>query len=90
MTIKNYSVAEAKKHFSEILGRVAFRGESVVISKRGKPLAMIIPSTGEPSEQHLSKVQGWLEEDDPFFNIIHEIVDARQTHISRISRKGGH
>ncbi len=86
MTTKNYSVVEAKKHFSEILSRVAYRGERIVISKRGKPLAMIVPSAGEPGEDHLSKVQGWLEESDPFFSIVDQIVRERETHISRISR----
>ena len=88
MTTKSYSIVEAKKHFSEILGRVAYRGERILISKRGKPLAMIVPSTGEPAENHLSKVQGWLEDSDPFFNIIDQIVHERERHIPRISRLG--
>jgi prevent-host-death family protein len=86
MTIKNYSIADAKKHFSEILGRVAYRGERIQISKRGKPLAMIVPSTTEQGEDHLSKVQGWLEESDPFFNIVDQIVHGRERHVPRISR----
>ena len=88
MTTKSYSIVETKKHFSEILGRVAYRGERILISKRGKPLAMIVPSTGEPAENHLSKVQGWLEDSDPFFNIIDQIVLEREKHIPRISRLG--
>jgi len=88
MTTKNYSIVEAKKHFSEILGRVAYRGERIVISKRGKPLAMIIPSTGNPGEDHLSKVQGWLDDGDPFFSILDQIVQEREGHVPRVSRKG--
>jgi prevent-host-death family protein len=88
MTTKSYSIVEAKKHFSEILGRVAYRGERILISKRGKPLAMIVPSTGEPGEEHLSKVQGWLEDSDPFFNIVDQIVHERERHVPRISRLG--
>ena len=86
MTIKNYSIVEAKKHFSEILGRVAYGGERILISKRGKTLAMIIPSTEEPPEEHLSKVHGWLEDDDPFFDILDRIVQDRKRHVPRISR----
>ena len=86
MTIKNYSVVEAKKHFSEILGRVAYRGERALISKRGKALAMIVPSMEEPPEEHLARVQGWVEEDDPFFDIIEQVVQERQRHVPRISR----
>ncbi len=87
MTTKNYSVVEAKKHFSEILGRVAYRGERIVISKRGKPLAAIVPSSGDPREDHLSKVQGWLDDSDSFFSILDQIVQERERHVPRISRK---
>ena len=88
MTAKSYSIVEAKKHFSEILGRVAYRGERILILKRGKPLAMIVPSTGEPAEDHLSKVQGWLENSDPFFNAVDQIIQKREKHVPRISRTG--
>jgi prevent-host-death family protein len=86
MTIKNYSVVEAKKHFSEILGRVSYRGERVLISKRGKALAMIIPATGEPPEDHLGKSQGWLEDNDPFFDFVEQIVQERERHVPRTSK----
>ena len=88
--MKECSVAEAKKHFSELLGRVAYGGEQILISKRGKPLAMLVPSTGEPVEDHLSKVEGWLEDDDSFFEIVDQIVLDRAKHIPRTlrSRKG--
>jgi len=86
MSIKSYSVAEAKKHFSDLLGRVAYGGESILISKRGKPLAMLVPSTKELAEDHLSKVEGWLEESDSFFNIVDQIVHDRERHAPRIRR----
>jgi len=44
MTIKEVRVAEAKKHFSDLLGRVAYRGERITISKRGKPMAIVVPA----------------------------------------------
>jgi len=37
------NVAEAKKQFSDLLGRVAFGGETVVITRRGKPMAKLVP-----------------------------------------------
>ncbi len=86
MTIKSYSVAEAKKHFSDLLGRVAFAGESITISKRGKPLAMLIPSNKEPAEDHLSKVEGWLDDNDPFSHIIDQMVHDRRKHVPRMRR----
>ncbi len=50
-----------KKAFFESAGAcVAFARESIVISKRGKPMAMLVPPSREPAEDHLSKVKaGW-------------------------------
>jgi len=53
MTRKEVSVAEAKKHLSDLLGRVAYGGERITISKRGKPMAILIPATEAPEEAHL-------------------------------------
>ena len=33
---------------------------------------------------HLANVQGWLEDDDPFFSTIEEIVEARHKHLPRV------
>lgn len=90
MSSIEYSVAEAKKHFSEILSRVAYGGERIVISKRGKPLAHLVPPSEHPSEHHLSKTKGWLGNDDPFFSIMNQIFRDRTTHTPRMmkSKKG--
>ena len=84
MGSKEFSVAEAKKHFSEILGRVAYGGERIVISKRGKPVAILVPSTQSASEDHLSKVQGWLDDEDAFFDFVDRIIRDRENHVPRI------
>ena len=86
MTNMEVGVAEAKKHLSELLGRVAYGGERIVISKRGKPMAVLIPPTKSAEEGHLSKVEGWLNPDDPFFEIVGQIVSERAAHIPRISQ----
>ena len=90
MSNLEYSVAEAKKHFSELLSRVAFRGERITIAKRGKPLAMLVPSAAEPGSDHPGKVEGWLENSDPLFKILDQMVKNREKHVPRIikSRKG--
>lgn len=36
------NVAEAKKKFSEILARTAYNGETFIINRRGKPMAVLI------------------------------------------------
>ena len=86
MSNREVSVAEAKKHFSELLGRVAYGRERIVISKRGKPMAVLIPANEASAEGSLSRVEGWLEEDDPFFETIDQIVNERSTHLPRASK----
>lgn len=86
MIHKEVTVAEAKKHFSELLGRVAYGGEHIIISKRGKPMAIMVPPGEVQTEAHLSKIEGWLEADDPFFEVIDRIVRDRARHVPRISK----
>ena len=90
MSNTEYSVAEAKKHFSELLSRVAYGRERITIAKRGKPMAMLVPPAAEPGSDHPAKVEGWLENSDPFFKIMNQIVEDRQKHFPRIlkSQKG--
>ena len=85
MSQQAINVGEAKKHLSEILGRVAYRKEQIIITKRGKPLAKLVPV--EEETQHLSQARGWLDEKDEFFGIIDRIVQDRQKHIPRILRE---
>lgn len=37
------SVAEAKRRFSDVLGAIHHRGERVVVERRGRPIAAIVP-----------------------------------------------
>jgi prevent-host-death family protein len=79
------SVAEAKKYFSDLIGRVAYGNEQIVITKRGKPMALLLPI--KEQNRHLSKTKGWLEKDDPFFKIIENIVMNRNAHPPRLLEK---
>lgn len=83
------NVSEAKRHFSDLLGRVAYGGESILITRRGRPMARLVPlnATGAP---RLSDLRGWLEEDDPFFGAVDRIVDARAEHSPRVFLDEGH
>jgi len=81
-----YSVAEAKKHFSGLLSRVAYGRERITIAKRGKPLAMLVPPAAEAGPDHLAKVEGWLENSDSFFKIMNQVVKNRQKHFPRIRK----
>jgi len=82
MNQQSISVAEAKKHFSDLLGRVAYGKEQIIITKRGKPMARLVPT--EENDEHLVQAKGWLKEDDPFFQTIESIVRNRSKHTSRL------
>lgn len=76
------SVAEAKQHLSELLGRVAYGHETVTISKRGRPMAKLVPIDTADTSQ-LADVEGWLKDDDSFFADIDAIVSSREQHTPR-------
>lgn len=82
MNEQTINVADAKKRFSELLGKVAYGKERIVITKRGKAMARLVPV--EQPETHLGDVKGWLDENDPFFATIDSIVQNRDNHIPRI------
>lgn len=82
MNEKRVNIAEAKKNFSALLGQVAYGKKRILIMKRGKPMARLIPV--EEKEMHLGNANGWLENDDPFFDVIDEIVADRSKHVPRI------
>jgi prevent-host-death family protein len=45
--VKSVSAREANQHFSRLLGEVA-AGEEVVITKRGRPVATLVPYRRRP------------------------------------------
>ena len=82
MNEKTINVAEAKKHFSDLLSQVAYGGKQILITKRGRPMARLVPAN--ETDKHLSEARGWLEDDHPFFEAIDRIVRSRARHSPRI------
>lgn len=78
------NVADAKREFSELLGRVAYGGETVLITRRGRPMAKLVPVDLEPIAPQWGS-RGWLSSDDPFFEIVDDIVSSRSRHKPRVS-----
>ncbi len=78
---KTLSVAELKRHLSEVLGEVAHGKHTVLVTKRGRPVARLLPVDRGPSR--LSEVKGWLEDDDPFFRFVGEGLRNRRKHRPR-------
>ncbi len=79
------NIAEAKRAFSELVGRVAFGGQSILITRRGKPMARLVPVDAADAV-HLADLGGWLEDDDPFFGLLEEVEEHRDRHAPRSLR----
>jgi prevent-host-death family protein len=79
-----FSIAEAQRHLSDLVERVTHEGEIFLLVEEGRPVAKLVPVGPEGQAGHLANVQGWLEDDDPFFSAIDEIVEARHRHIPRV------
>jgi prevent-host-death family protein len=84
------NVAEAKRRLSDLLGRVAYGGETVLITRRGRPMARLVPPGPEQAGEGLAGVRGWLEADDPFFDRVDAAVASRPRHRPRgwVRRRG--
>lgn len=83
MTQARVSVAEAKLHFADLLGRVAYGKERVTITRRGKPMVVLIPPEEARGGRHLAEARGWLEERDPFFRTMAQLIEDRLKHRPR-------
>jgi prevent-host-death family protein len=64
----SFNIAEAKSRFSEILERVS-QGEEILVTRRGKPVARVLPAADAPKASILGAGR-----QDP--NINHEVVAA--------------
>ena len=79
-----FSIAEAQRQLTDLVEKVVQEGETILLMEEGRPVAKLIPASPEEQVGHLANVQGWREDDDPFFSVIEEIVEARQQHLPRV------
>ena len=87
------NVAEAKKRFSELLARIAYNGERFIISRRGKPMAVLIglddfglleEHARRPEEpQGLLAAAGALADCEGFEELMGEIYRSRRRSAGR-------
>ncbi len=80
------SVAQAKQHLGELLGRVAYGKEQVLITRRGKPMAVLVPPGQREGRRHLADARGWLPNDDPFFDVMAQTARNRRAHRPRLPK----
>jgi prevent-host-death family protein len=63
--VKTVNIHEAKTHLSRLLAEVA-AGEEIVIAKAGKPVARLVPVTGQRPERVLGIDKGRVVINDDF------------------------
>lgn len=63
--MKTVNIHEAKTHLSKIVDRVA-RGESVIIGKAGKPMAVLSPYSATVSPRIPGSLAGKIQLSDEF------------------------
>ena len=64
MTLK-VNIHEAKTHFSKLLARVA-KGEEIIISKAGKPVARLVPTEETLTKRIAGSAKGTVIISDNF------------------------
>lgn len=80
------SVADAKKYLSDILGRVAYGKETITITKRGKPVAEIIPVKEGGKPRHIIDVVGKIVAPSDFTKAIEKVIADRKKLKPRLLR----
>jgi prevent-host-death family protein len=59
--IEKVSIAKAKSHFSEVISKVAFSSNRIIITKRNKPIAAIVNLTDLKKIDQDTEKQGLRE-----------------------------
>ncbi|MBI4331687.1 MAG: type II toxin-antitoxin system Phd/YefM family antitoxin [Chloroflexi bacterium] len=84
------NVADAKKRLSEIMSRVAYKGERFIIQRRGKPMAALVsPEDLRQLEFHLEAPRGLLAalgawaDFEGLDRVVDQIYDMREKAVDR-------
>jgi antitoxin (DNA-binding transcriptional repressor) of toxin-antitoxin stability system len=65
--MKQYNIAEAKSHFSELV-KLALMGEEIVIARDNKPLLKLTPLVEVKKKRHPGSAQGQILSIAPDFD----------------------
>jgi prevent-host-death family protein len=85
--MKQVSIYEAKAQFSRLLRRVA-AGEEIAITKRGVPVARLVPVRGKDASRELGMYEGKFTVPDDFdAPLPDEILDAFEGRQGRARKK---
>lgn len=58
--MKTMAISEFKAHALDVLGQVAKTKQSIVVTKRGKPIAEVVPYRGTDPKPRPGKLKGTL------------------------------
>jgi prevent-host-death family protein len=58
--MRTMTVTEAARHFSDLISRVHYRGESALLVKGGKPMAKVLPARKPRTGRELASIWGRL------------------------------
>lgn len=90
--MRTVGVAEAKAKLSELLGQVAHRGERIVLQRRGKPVAALVPmedlerAVGEGRGDWLDSIVGLCADSPDLCDTLDAVVAERQAEMPRETR----
>jgi len=84
MVKKVISLADAKSRLSELVVRAAYGNEEFLITRRGKPAALLTSARPKSQQADLADVRGWLADDDPLFGNLEEARRASRRRGPRI------
>ena len=81
-----FTVSEAKAKFSEIINRIIYKKDRIIVTKKGKKVAMVIPleNNQEDSADGLLKAKGALADiDKDIDEMVNSIYEARNKETGR-------
>jgi prevent-host-death family protein len=64
---KYYGVTEAREKLKELVDKVQYQGDAIIISRHGKPAAAIVP---------VKVYENWKKQSEDLFNTIRKIQEA--------------
>ena len=62
-------ITRAREEFSDIIGQVQYQGDSIIISRHGKPAAAVVP---------MEVYENWKRQREAFFDAVRKIQEANQ------------
>ncbi len=83
---KVFSLSEAKSKFSDIINRIIYKKETIIITKKGKKVAVILPidELKKYEEKGLIQAKGALADlDDSVDKMVGRIYESRKLEKSR-------